>query len=76
MRADAPPELDRILFRPLAYDPAVRHASCAALEDELAAVAHANGLDVTDRELASWLATEMPAMSPTLRFPTATAAVA
>ncbi|MCE9575550.1 MAG: serine/threonine protein kinase [Deltaproteobacteria bacterium] len=56
---DLPPELDRVVFRALAFEADHRHPSCAALEDELAHVARQRGLVATDKEIALWLDHEL-----------------
>jgi serine/threonine protein kinase len=73
VRPDAPVELEAILWRALAFEPAARHASCGELEAELAVVMDTHGWIVTDRDIAAWLATEL-AMT-TIGLPAATARV-
>ena len=66
-RPELPAELDAIILGALAFDPADRPASCAALEELLAAVVTAHGLLATDKDLAAWLAAEralQPAAAP------------
>ncbi len=57
-RPELPAELDDILLGALAFDPADRPPSCAALEELLAAVATRHGLIAGDKDLAAWLAAE------------------
>ncbi|HUQ08016.1 MAG TPA: serine/threonine-protein kinase [Kofleriaceae bacterium] len=60
IRPDLPVELDAILIGALAYQAAGRPDSCAALEEQLAAVANRHGLACGDKEIAAWLAGELP----------------
>ena len=62
-----PPDLDPILRRARADDRARRHDSCAELERDLARVAHALGLELTDRQIGTWIVREIAGWSPTLR---------
>lgn len=64
-RPELPAELDRILFAALAFDAADRPASCAALEEQLAAVARAHGLAAGDKDVAAWLAALRPHLAAT-----------
>ena len=59
LRPELPSELDAILVGALAYAPAGRPDSCAALEEQLAAVARRHGLVCGDKEIAAWLAAEL-----------------
>jgi hypothetical protein len=63
LRPDLPAELDDILKGALAYLPAGRPDSCAALEEKLAAVARRYGLVCGDKEIAAWLAGELPRLA-------------
>ena len=58
-RAEAPPELQAILFGALSFDAAARPPTCAALEAQLAAVMDARGWSVSNREVATWLRAEL-----------------
>jgi eukaryotic-like serine/threonine-protein kinase len=71
-RPELPPELDAIVFGALAFDPAARPASCAALEELLAAVATTHRLVAGDKELAAWFASERAFLTanPALAVPT------
>jgi serine/threonine-protein kinase len=60
LRADLPAELDAILISALSYLPSGRPDSCAELEERLGAVAQRHGLLCGDKEIAVWLAAELP----------------
>jgi hypothetical protein len=68
LRPELPVELDAILIGALAYERSVRPASCAALEEQLAGVASRHGLACGDKEIAAWLATELPRLSDPALF--------
>jgi serine/threonine protein kinase len=68
VRSELPTDLDRILIGALAYEPSGRPDSCAALEDQLAAVALRNGLVCGDKEIAAWLSDELPRLSDATMF--------
>ncbi|HVV85852.1 MAG TPA: serine/threonine-protein kinase, partial [Kofleriaceae bacterium] len=57
-RPELPAELDAILFGALAFEANDRPASCAALEEQLAAVVARHGLAAGEKDLAAWLAGE------------------
>ena len=59
-RADLPPELDGVVLGALAFAPADRPASCAAFEEQLAAIVARHGLGAGDKDIAAWLATAAP----------------
>ncbi|MBL8625042.1 MAG: serine/threonine protein kinase [Myxococcales bacterium] len=59
-RADLPPELDGVVLGALAFAPADRPASCAAFEEQLAAIVARHGLVAGDKDIAAWLATAAP----------------
>ena len=63
VRPELPRELDAILIGALAYHPSGRPDSCAALEERLATVANRHGLVCGDKEIAAWLADELPRLS-------------
>ncbi|MEZ4399670.1 MAG: serine/threonine-protein kinase [Kofleriaceae bacterium] len=60
VRPGLPSELDLIILGALAFRPADRPPSCAALEEQLAGVATRRGLVASDKVLAAWLARMMP----------------
>ncbi len=60
LRPELPVALDAVLIGALAYDPANRPPSCAALEEQLAAIAHRHRLSADDKEIAAWLAIQLP----------------
>ncbi len=66
-RVDIPLDLDAVVRRALAAQRTDRHRTCAELETELAQIAIAYDLQLTDKQIAQWLATEMMSWSPTLR---------
>jgi serine/threonine protein kinase len=68
LRPELPVELDAILIGALAYERSGRPDSCAALEEKLAAAATRHGLVCGDKEIAAWLATELPRLSDPSMF--------
>ena len=61
LRPDAPAALVELVFRALAFDPEARPASCAVLEEELGAIVRAHDLELHERALGAWLASELRA---------------
>jgi hypothetical protein len=70
LRPELPVELDAILIGALAYERTGRPDTCAALEEQLAGVASSHGLACGDKEIAAWLATELPRLSDPALFTT------
>jgi hypothetical protein len=68
LRPELPVDIDAILIGALAYERSGRPDSCAALEEQLAAVAVRHGLVCGDKEIAAWLATELPRLSDPALF--------
>ncbi|MBA3391051.1 MAG: serine/threonine protein kinase [Deltaproteobacteria bacterium] len=64
LRADLPPELDKILLTAMAYDRERRPADCMALEAMLERVMKTNGLSCGDKDIARWVESEIRALVP------------
>ncbi len=68
MRPAVPAELDAILLRALAFDPKYRPNSCDELEEAISAIARTHGYHASDKDIARWIASELPSQqSPTMR---------
>ena len=74
LRPDLPAELDAVILGALAFEAADRPPTCAALEEQLAAIVTRHGLVASDKDLAAWFAAEralLPAASDELSALTA-----
>jgi serine/threonine-protein kinase len=59
LRPELPPELDRIVLRAMAFEPAARFPTCEALELALANVVERHGLGASDKMIARWIEVEL-----------------
>ena len=55
VRHELPADLDAILWKALAYEPADRYSSCSELEEAFDAVATATGQVASEKALAQWV---------------------
>lgn len=61
---DYPPELEAIVLRALATDPADRHGSAAELQDDIEAFAKQRGVSLSDRPVREWMEQVMGPVPP------------
>lgn len=61
---DYPPELEAIVLRALATDPADRHASAAELQDDIEAFAAQRGISLSARPVREWMEQVMGPVPP------------
>jgi hypothetical protein len=59
VRPELPAELDKVVFKALAYEPADRYPTCAAFEEALEAVAEKTGLAASDKAVTQWVEGEI-----------------
>jgi serine/threonine-protein kinase len=70
---ELPPELDHVVFKALAFEPDGRYPSLAAMEDDLSHIARARGLVATDKEIATWIGSEVAILRTSVATPAAVA---